>query len=88
MNHGCSDVAEPEVPRYAVRLTCGHARRVASDAEILGDLEWQIQGNWSPRDASKPIFGPDGSLRSIFWVKFIICDKDMKTVIGSMYGYR
>lgn len=35
---------------------------------IQDNLWWRIQENWSPRDSSKPIFGPNQSLWSKIWV--------------------
>lgn len=34
----------------------GTASMITSDAEIRGDLEWQVQGDWSLKDQSEPTF--------------------------------
>lgn len=53
-------------PFTAYSCLIGHPTSiVASDSSILGNVGWWLQGNWSRRDKSEVLFGPDKSPESI-----------------------
>lgn len=62
-------ISTPISMKQLLNQKCTHTTSIVSlDAWTQGELRWQMQDNWSPRDQSELTLGPDWSLKGSCWV--------------------